>query len=244
MRLSASCSSAVGPAVRAVPAQAEVLGSCAQAVYLRTPTEVLALVTPDALRLPCAVVVASLPRAVPITVGDGRIVWPAAIATIVREWAPAAVTRVQPRPAELAVMRAAVSAVDIKLSDGLEVSSMIGRGPGLTPSGDDVLAGFLLGCRAFERDAGAVPQQVAAAAHRTTDLSAALLHHAIAGRCLPEVVAVVQALGGLHGGDLERPLAALLRVGHTSGAALGQGLLLAAALPAAVTAMRRSAVAA
>jgi hypothetical protein len=50
-----------------------------------------------------------------------------------------------------------------------------GRGPGLTPAGDDALAGILLARRALDGQ-GAEPLLLAAAkAARTTDLSAALL---------------------------------------------------------------------
>ncbi len=226
MRLAASCSSAVRPALRAPAAEAVVLAGCANALYLRTTSDVLALVTPDALRLPCAVVSPSLPSAGPVIVGNEAIAWPGGIVSVVREWPPARVPRVQPLPARLAVLRHAAESVDIGLPRRLDLNSMLGRGPGLTPSGDDVLAGYLLGCRAF----GAVPTAVEVYAEltteRTTALSAALLRHAIAGRCLPEVAAVVAALGS---GDLVAPVAALLRVGHTSGAALGHGLLRAAA---------------
>lgn len=196
-----------------------MLGRCASAVYLRVHGDVIALVTPGALRLPCAVVVPVLPPAAPVVVGDGSVSWHGTEVSVVREWAPATVPRVTPLPERV------VRLFDTRGPISLDVESTLGRGPGLTPSGDDVLAGYLLGCRAVGRDPGELPTAISTNSHRTTALSAALLRHAIAGRCLPEVAAVVRAL---EGGDLDPPLAALLRVGHTSGAALGQGLALAA----------------
>jgi hypothetical protein len=109
------------------------------------------------------------------------------------------------------------------------VLDLVGRGPGLTPAGDDLLAGLLVGLagRPDLRDplAAAV---LAAAPRRTTWLSAELLAHAAHGRAAPAVVAVADALAYGDDDALPRALPALLAVGHTSGAALARGLLLAA----------------
>ena len=61
---------------------------------------------------------------------------------------------------------------------------------------------------------------------RTTALSAALLWHAARGECVDEVAAVAAALSGRL--DVDAALRRLLDVGHTSGAALAAGLVLAA----------------
>ena len=110
------------------------------------------------------------------------------------------------------------------------VRPLLGLGPGLTPAGDDLLAGLLVGLagRPDLRD----PLAAAVARHapqRTTWLSAELLRLAADGYAAPAVVAVADALAG-HGPDdaLRAALPALLSVGHTSGAALARGLLLAA----------------
>jgi hypothetical protein len=77
----------------------------------------------------------------------------------------------------------------------------------------------LLGHPAAERFAGGV---YALAAGRTTELSRALLRHAMAGRVSGEYAAVLQGLVG------ERPLgpaiAGLMATGSTSGRALALGL--------------------
>jgi hypothetical protein len=109
----------------------------------------------------------------------------------------------------------------------IDVVTMLGDGPGLTPSGDDVLAGYLLGCRAFGLDATEVCDYVlGAAAQRTTALSAALLCQAVAGWCVPEAAALIRALGG--SGPLPAALRRLQAVGSSSGTALAAGILTAA----------------
>jgi hypothetical protein len=109
---------------------------------------------------------------------------------------------------------------------------LVGLGPGLTPSGDDVLAGLLVALRALGRAAGVdrtvlladrlAEAVVRDAETRTTAISAALLHCAATGATCPEVTAVLRALTG-HGPP-EPALTALCRLGHTSGADLAQGL--------------------
>jgi hypothetical protein len=111
---------------------------------------------------------------------------------------------------------------DLVTQPAAAVAGLLGRGPGLTPAGDDVLAGFLLGSMAFGLDAGRVRAAVAAMAPaRTTALSAALLWHADRGECVDEVAVVVASPSGPA---VDR----LLRIGHTSGAALATGLATAA----------------
>ena len=113
---------------------------------------------------------------------------------------------------------------------------LLGRGPGLTPAGDDLLAGFLLGARTFGLPASGLRHAIAALAPaRTTALSAALLRHAADGECIDEAAELAAALTGRAA---PRPaMRQLLSVGHTSGAALAWGLVLAAQRSAA----RRSA---
>ena len=58
-------------------------------------------------------------------------------------------------------------------------------------------------------------------------MSAALLRHAAAGETIPQVNALLDALAGRR--PLDRALAELHAVGHTSGAALAAGVITAAA---------------
>jgi hypothetical protein len=149
------------------------------------------------------------------------------------------------------------TAIDPSIAAGL-----LGRGPGLTPAGDDLLAGLLLGGLAFgpavagpvvagpaiagpaKADTARADTAVADTAVadpgtaslravieslapvQTTALSAALLRHAARGECIGEVAALAAALAGA--GPVESAASRLLAVGHTSGAALALGLVLAA----------------
>jgi hypothetical protein len=123
----------------------------------------------------------------------------------------------------LAALRGAVRRADLEAALRTAVR-LVGLGPGLTPAGDDVMAGtmaglVLLGHPAAERFAAGV---YSLAAGRTTELSRALLRHAASGRVSGEYCAVLQGLVG------ERPLtpaiAGLLATGSTSGRAMALGL--------------------
>jgi hypothetical protein len=103
-----------------------------------------------------------------------------------------------------------------------------GLGPGLTPSGDDLLAGFALGIWAAH---GALPNDLAVAIEdaivgRTTDLAVARVQHAVAGRADEFTHAVLRALVTDDSGDLPVSVVRLLGYGHTSGADTLVGLLL------------------
>jgi hypothetical protein len=135
------------------------------------------------------------------------------------------------------------------------VAALLGRGPGLTPLGDDVLAGALVTLRAAgaHRTADPLARPVLAFARASTTLvSASLLWHAARGECVGELAALLAAVAAhpsygsnppSEGGfEPQRRVAvacaAVLRLGHTSGAGLLHGVdaalrALAAARPAA-----------
>lgn len=150
----------------------------------------------------------------------------------------ARLAKAAPLPADLAQPLAAVAR---RLQDGdpagavdLARDRLLGRGPGLTPAGDDLLAG--LGATAV---AGAVAAQAPAslaadvtsfgarvadaAAGRTTSVSAALLRHAAAGQTCDVVARLLGALPdpSSRAGALDE----LLRVGGTSGRDLAHGVV-------------------
>lgn len=114
---------------------------------------------------------------------------------------------------------------------------LIGKGPGLTPLGDDVLAGALAGSlllgeavgdRALRQlVAGVTPGICALARERTTALSATLLRHACRGEVDDASAGLLRALCGR--GDLDAALDSLLAMGHSSGTGLATGLLAGAA---------------
>lgn len=269
MDMTAAASTALGPELAAPARSAVALGGSDVAVYLGAGAHgVIAVLTSDALRLPCGLVLEFDARRRPLTaiaplpgrtatVGDGRVQWTSRTGPVVihavRSWAPA---RVLPLGAAwaagVAALERAIAGADFGVPRvlptdvgeivGENVSEnvgedagedfaleLIGRGPGLTPSGDDVLAGLLLGARAFgvrlDRLAAAVDLQADA---RTTALSARLLRHAIDGECVPEVATLLAALPA---GCAACPaVGAVLRLGHTSGAALAHGIVVAARL--------------
>jgi hypothetical protein len=202
-----------------------VFSTCA---YVELGGRLVAVEAAGGLRLPCAVLLGA--RAVPrplagVRAGDDASTGPGGLRVgsltvrVARWWAPAAprgARRLGPAPATPGLTSA--------------VLDLLGRGPGLTPAGDDLLAGLLVGLagRPDLRDPLAATV-LAAAPRRTTWLSAELLAHAALGRAAPAVIAVADALAGYGDDDaLPRALPALLAVGHTSGAALARGLLLAA----------------
>ena len=109
------------------------------------------------------------------------------------------------------------------------VAALLGRGPGLTPSGDDALAGALLVSHALGAAAplaGAVRARLGA----TTAVSAALLDAAADGFAAHDVVRLVDAALAGDGATVAAALPAVLALGHTSGRDLVTGV--AAALGA------------
>jgi Protein of unknown function (DUF2877) len=117
-------------------------------------------------------------------------------------------------------------------------TALLGRGPGLTPAGDDVLAGLLAALRVLgpslssevagrvAATADALATAVTGPAHeRTTALSAQLLAHADRGAVALPVADVLRAVAGR--GALVASAARLARVGHTSGRDLLTGIALA-----------------
>ncbi|TDC88950.1 DUF2877 domain-containing protein [Actinomadura sp. 7K507] len=146
-----------------------------------------------------------------------------------------------PDPAELAGCCAAGD-----LAGAVEAAErIVGLGPGLTPSGDDILCGLLVSLRlvgdAVRHGRTAVwladwlgAAVTADAGTRTTALAATLLHCAAAGGAGAEVAAVLRCVAG-H----EPPAAAvrrLLSVGHTSGTDLAHGVLAGCRATLALTA--------
>ena len=101
-----------------------------------------------------------------------------------------------------------------------------GRGEGLTPSGDDVLAGILL-VAAIDPDNRDTLADLALAA-RTTRLSRAFLRQAAAGQSIQPAHALLDAAASADPGGMGRAAASLAGVGATSGRALVAGLALAA----------------
>jgi hypothetical protein len=121
---------------------------------------------------------------------------------------------------------------------GGAVDGLVGLGRGLTPGGDDVLAGVLTALHAVGRAEMAArigDLALRDIAQRTTVLSADLLRLAAAGETCLEALAVLRAIHypgtgsvatapGGAGARLTEAIERLLSIGHTSGADLATGL--------------------
>ena len=234
MRHAATATEYVAGLMRRPAAPARVLGRFDTACYLELADgSVLAVLTADAVQLPIGLTVAGLGRFPDVSaavVGDGRVqLGPLSIEA-------ARVRSARLRPAGLPQVPAEPSPL---LTDPeAAVATRLGRGPGLTPAGDDELCGALAGLALFgtagsraaefdgaEPDGARLREAVLARLtdrRATTSLSAALLRRAVAGDGLPELQRLGEALCGR--GSVAAATEAVLRIGHSSGAALAAGL--------------------
>ncbi|MBN2114871.1 MAG: DUF2877 domain-containing protein [Acidimicrobiia bacterium] len=250
-----AASAALGPLL-ARPAEGAILGAGESGAWARLGDTVVVLLPPGVPRAPHGVVVpptllVGLEPGTACRVDAGRFEvagwrlevrasWdprprlPRVDATVLREWAREVSSRFVPAADQ--GMGAALGAHDV---GGVlaAASRLIGRGPGLTPLGDDLLAGtmgaaVLLGEAAGDRWLLSLAADLAEpldslARERTTALSTTLLRHARRGEVDDASAALLQALCGR--GDAAAALAALLEVGHSSGTGLAGGILAAAA---------------
>ena len=266
----AAASSALRGALTADERAGRVLGVFPSAVYVALGDDLVALETYDALRLPCAVVLPARTVDHPFTrvrPGDRVLAYDAELTVgpltveVVRWWRPRRprttdaydVARLSRLDASLPDLSPSIAgplaALHRALATGADLApsarGLLGLGAGLTPEGDDVLAGLLVTLqsrrptRPLARRLGEAV--MALAGSRTTTVSAALLRHAADGYATPRLVDVVDALGGevsdkevsdseVSDGALRDGVVRLLAVGHTSGAALGHGILSASRL--------------
>lgn len=101
-----------------------------------------------------------------------------------------------------------------------------GLGRGLTPAGDDFLAGLMLQAWLAHPEPGAFCRVVVdTAAPRTTALAASFLRAAARGECAAPWHGLLSGLDGAGQPPLEGPLRAVLAHGQTSGADMLAGLL-------------------
>ncbi|NLB34306.1 MAG: DUF2877 domain-containing protein [Elusimicrobia bacterium] len=111
-------------------------------------------------------------------------------------------------------------------ADRKNFSSLIGRGGGLTPSGDDFLGGALMAAAAFSDDFfNEISQAVSNNLANTSDLSAHFLEHALAGRGGEDIILLFRALSI---GDIKTIRQLFLRIvsyGETSGMFIIKGML-------------------
>lgn len=118
------------------------------------------------------------------------------------------------------------------------IGGLIGLGPGLTPSSDDMLAGLVLLCilytRSRESSLGSnrfISQAIAEEAQgKTTALSEEWLRQAALGRGNEPVMRLCEAVLTSQPKDVERETKRVLTIGETSGTDIALGVVLGAML--------------
>jgi hypothetical protein len=246
---SALTSTAIADVLAGPSRPARVLGASPAAVYLAVEggdpiADVVAIVASWAVRLPVAMTVSGGAPAVgdgaAVRVGGGGVdlgdLWlrpgrwvdprPALPGPLVPARLVEAERRLAALPAAatgLGQVSVATVAEGMARGDSRPALALLGGGPGLTPAGDDLVAGAIAALALLggldESACGAV---LARAPLATTSLSAALLRCAARGQVPPQVAVLLLSLCGR--GAVEPALARLLEVGATSGAALALGL--------------------
>lgn len=111
-------------------------------------------------------------------------------------------------------------------------TGLVGLGPGLTPSGDDLLCGVLIALHALEHTLArnALASAVLAVAPRlTSPLSCAFLRAAAEGEGAENLHRLINAIIEGCNGDLAGIVSAVGRLGHTSGWDALSGVVLAMA---------------
>lgn len=250
-------SMALASVLRRPARPARIIGAFPAAIYLDAGDLVVAVVTRDAVRLANAVVIPMPSTEAPFSqfgastvsnLGQGSVTIGSLCVRATRWWDPAVrlgavdPPTVRAQVAELGSLLAGEArqpavAIPAGLVDACRAHdlpaavsyarALVGLGPGLTPSGDDLLSGMLAALRVFGGDtafADAAGAAVAAlATARTTSISATLLRLACAGQVAEEAAGVLWAIA--TGEALEPPVRTLLGIGHTSGADVAAGLL-------------------
>jgi uncharacterized protein DUF2877 len=255
--VAAACPARVRDLISGLVRPVDVLGRFATALYLRLEGgEVIALLSSDAVRLPIGLILPTSSREFPLTslsgpvlVGSGAVhigSWSCRVSRLVSFRAPTGLTPDRHACEHLRHLLANCQSADpdLRLPDALPddehtpevaadlVRRLLGVGPGLTPAGDDVLAGLLVGLWSFGQRAELLRLAVLAGlAAGTTDLSAALLRCAARGESIPQVNQLLQAMSAsAWQSRLDHAMYELVRVGHTSGTALATGVLAAATM--------------
>jgi hypothetical protein len=130
------------------------------------------------------------------------------------------------------VMRLVTSTVQFDIQSSIHASEkIIGLGPGVTPSGDDILLGFLAGLWSAaggnSRRAAfihAFGRALLPLAKQTGEISRTYLYHATRGQFSSSLSHLAEAIA--RGGQVQDEIQAAMRVGHSSGMDSVTGLLI------------------
>lgn len=125
---------------------------------------------------------------------------------------------------------AATEQFDVKTS--LQAAqNMIGLGPGVTPSGDDILIGFLAGLWSLAGGNGPLlsfihsfGNALVQLATQTSEISRTYLYHAAQGQFSSSLSNLAGAIA--RGSGLEQAAPSAMRIGHSSGMDSVTGLLI------------------
>lgn len=258
MTLPAAASTALRPVLTGPALTGRVVGVFPSAVYVAADGQAVALVTADALRLPCSLAVAATAAQRPFrgvtpgstaVVGGGRVQVGGVEVYAARWWQPArprpirpddgVAQRVEavlallpplPAPAGPALASLTRALLEGRREDaGRAAVALVGLGPGLTPDGDDALAALLL-TLSFSPAAGLGRALAAAVTDRLARSTTTLSATLIRHAADGDGLReVVDLVDAVTGqADPERAVVRLLTVGHSSGTALAHGVLAAA----------------
>jgi hypothetical protein len=251
----------------------EVFPSAVYLAVPSSRLKVLPLLTADALLLPTGMRLSvwseqhqwRMSACTTGLVGDGEVRFGSTVIRAVRTWHPQAVRPTPPlrtaqplqwvrawaaaharsRP-HLSVRASRVTAAVLRgerTVASAAVATLLGRGPGPTPAGDDALRGVLLGLGAQGCEAAQQARALLWSVTRhqldcTTDISAALLSAASLGHAVPQVVGLVQAVTRGDVATAARHLPRVLAIGQSAGIDLLAGF--AGALCVTLAAPHRS----
>jgi hypothetical protein len=232
------------------PGLGQVRAVFSRALYLQVPGGLVALCSTRAPRGPLHLRTIALPAVVPgrpvLVAGHGLRIgehtWPLPapiwspplppapmlrrVRQQVRGWLPRLGPTLHLGPAADAELPASALAA-LRRGDLLTFAGMIGgRGAGLTPAGDDILAGALLVARVvYDRSpTGSWTLQQCARRAPTNDIARAFLACAARGRCIEPAHALLNGLATADRAAVQSAADELDHVGSSSGAALAYGI--------------------
>jgi hypothetical protein len=217
-------SSLLAPILTSKASRLAILGGSSHLIWLSIDGQAITIqsVSPrNHLALPTSIFLSATTDLVAdqISLREGRLAFGDQPVQVTRWWRPA---------------RAPIASSDTSFTDAPQVDRLLGRGRGLTPEGDDILAGWLVMARSIGHPSfETVRAEVARTAKaKTTTFSACLLDHAGTGYGVSPLIDYVNArLQNSTSVLAKRDL--LGRVGDTSGEALAIGVDLAFGLVSA-----------
>ena len=225
----------------------ETRSACYAEVRSRGRDQLVALLAPGAVRVPMGIVidVRELPDVgTDVHLGAGVIGFGDRTWRPTRWWNPrprlnASCLTARPDALRLALLAEPEASFGLPLAEELSVgaalargdvqaaTAVIGLGPGLTPSGDDVLAGAVVVLALLSRLETATARAVLDRARtHTTALSTALLEAAIDGQMIPQAARLLEAVAAASPQpQVDARADELFAVGSHSGHDLAAGML-------------------